>query len=525
MAFSMASITGMFKRNKKARDPFGVDDDEDFADDDFGDDDAFDEESDGGNLAHKIALGVSVGLSVLLIAFIGTVILTADEAAGPVAGTMPKEISQVLDEQGRVVQDLEAERAAAQQQTGSGDESASGPVGMPALGDTSDTIVSDATTESARSAERRPWLAGENDPASSAPAGRASSMDDLLRQSRESQPAAPAIPDRASDAAAEMPAEMPAAAEPIAIQDASEMETAETAMAETGGDTPAPDAGPAELVPGAAGRFAGAAATRQGGASPGAGPRLSEPEGPPTDSRSISAAPPRFSTLPKAEALPPNPDARARVAIIIEGLGLNREATEAAIDSLPSSVTLAFSPYSPDLPGWLERARESGHEVLIEVPLESKRFPADDPGPFGLLTSLDQLQNVERLTAILSTAEGTPGILDVSGSSFRESTEHINLLMNNLDARGMFYVQGRPGLRLGNDKVPTATADIVLDERNFRASIDARLDYIEELAKYQGSSVAVASARPATFERITLWLDNVGRRGIAVAPVSQVLIQ
>ena len=97
--------------------------------------------------------------------------------------------------------------------------------------------------------------------------------------------------------------------------------------------------------------------------------------------------------------------------------------------------------------------------------------------------------------------------------------------MNNLDARNLFYVQGRPGLRLGNDRVPTATADIVLDERAFRASIDARLDYIEQLAKYKGNSVAVASAKPVTFERITLWLDNVGQRGIALAPVSQVLIR
>ena len=80
-------------------------------------------------------------------------------------------------------------------------------------------------------------------------------------------------------------------------------------------------------------------------------------------------------------------------------------------------------------------------------------------------------------------------------------------------------------MRLGNNKVPSATADIVLDERAFRASIDARLDYVERLAKYQGSSVAVASAKPVTFERIALWLDEIGRRGVSIAPVSQVLIQ
>ena len=127
---------------------------------------------------------------------------------------------------------------------------------------------------------------------------------------------------------------------------------------------------------------------------------------PPTDSRSISAAPPHFSTLPDAEELVQDTNARARVAIIVEGLGLNSEATEAAIKSLPASVTLAFSPYTRDLQDWLRRATEAGHEVLVEVPLESNRFPADDPGPLGLLTSLDQIQNVERLTAILNEADG-----------------------------------------------------------------------------------------------------------------------
>ena len=48
---------------------------------------------------------------------------------------------------------------------------------------------------------------------------------------------------------------------------------------------------------------------------------------------------------------------------------------------------------------------------------------------------------------------------------------------------------------------------------------------IERLAKYQGSSVAVASAKPVTFERIAMWLDEAGRRGVSIAPVSALLIQ
>lgn len=541
MAFSISSITNLLKRNKKAQDPFGGDDE------DFYDEDVFDDESDGGTLGRKIAMGVSGLLGVLIVGFIATAIMTADDSAGPVTGAIPTEIAQVVSEDGEVLETFDMPGATPTE--GSAAPAATGPIALPPLTSTEPTagaampmpstaIVDDSTAETDRSSTRRPWLATgagtppgtrltREQPAPQATPGRAASMADLLERSRESNPASrPAAPLPTADTAS-MPAAttdmaaMPTVAEDAGLPEAMPQETA--AIAPTVATPLAlPDPG---LVPGAPRRFAQGENVDAGPATAGGAPRLTEPVLPPTDSRAVSAAPPRFTTLPDAEQLVQDPNAKARVAIIVEGLGLNRSATEAAISSLPPAVTLAFSPYARNLADWLAKAIEAGHEVLVEVPMESKRFPADDPGPLGLLTSLDQIENVERLTAILAESNGSAGVLDVSGSRFRESTEHINLVMNNLDARGLFYVQGRPGLRLGNDRVPTATADIVIDERAFRAAIDARLDYIERLAKYQGSSVAVASAKPVTFERIALWLDEVGHRGVAVAPVSQVLIQ
>lgn len=558
MAFSLSAL---FRRNKKAVDPFGADDDEEFYDD---------EEPEGRSVGHMVAYGLSGLMGLLLVGFIATAIMTADETAGPVTGMIPTEISEVVSEDGEVLQTFDT---ATSNTASSAPDTQSNVVALPGLSDVVEDsqapsqtavprqpangqVLTDSTAETDRSAARRPWLVtesndgerlGENATAPDAAvpgSSRSQSMADLLRQSREGTPSSTttALPPPPGQTAAQRPTQpspMPqnelddsmagenTTSVPMDLvrqADGTEQPTEQTqASTEPAEATPLalPDPG---LVPGAPRRQVqntlGAGPAAVGGA-----PRLSEPELPPTDSRAVSAAPPRFTTLPKAEELAALPDAEARVAIIVEGLGLNRSATEAAIETLPANITLSFSPYSRDLQDWLQKAIEAGHEVLVEVPMESKRFPADDPGPLGLLTSLDQIQNVERLSTILEEANGSAGVLDVTGSRFRESSEHINILFNNLDARGLFYVQGRPGLRLGTDKVPTATADIVLDERAFRASIDARLDFIERLAKYQGSSVAVASAKPVTFERIALWLDEAGRRGVSVAPVSQVLIQ
>lgn len=557
MAFSISSITGLFRRGKKAQDPFGGDDDEDFYDDDV-----FDGESEGKPLGRKIALGLSGLMAVLLVGFIATAIMTADESAGPVVSSLPTEIAQVVSEDGEVLQTLTPDpTSAAMPSEGTTAMPAPGVTALPAPGVTampgagvtampgtsttampSTEIIGDSTAETDRSASRRPWLRTETatgdrlNPQEAAPAaevtpGRASSMADLLQQSRENRPAPVAdVPSPIAMPGSESPTSEMAdtAAMPSAVNemDASVANTDD--MQDIAGlpkEPMLPALADPGLVPGAPTRFAQGPDANTGPTQVGGAPRLVEPTLPPTDSRAVSAAPPRFTTLPKAEQLAQSATGAARIAIIVEGLGLNKTATEAAIDALPAGVTLAFSPYARDLESWLTKAQDAGHEVLIEVPMESKRFPASDPGPLGLLTSLDQIENADRLSAILEQAPGAAGILDVTGSRFRESAEHINIVMNNLDARGLFYVQGRPGLRLGNNRVASATTDMVLDERSFRASIDARLDYVERLAKYQGSSVAVTAAKPVTFERLALWLDEIGARGVAVAPVSEVLIQ
>jgi hypothetical protein len=75
-------------------------------------------------------------------------------------------------------------------------------------------------------------------------------------------------------------------------------------------------------------------------------------------------------TPARAYARPFKASGRPRVAIVIGGLGLDPEVTRLAVESLPPEVTLAFSPYAPRLQEWINRARERGHEVLLEVPME-----------------------------------------------------------------------------------------------------------------------------------------------------------
>src|SRR5690606_8235019 len=70
----------------------------------------------------------------------------------------------------------------------------------------------------------------------------------------------------------------------------------------------------------------------------------------------------------------------ARVAIVIGGLGVSQTGTQEAISKLPPEVTLAFASGGNSLDRWMQAARQKGHEIVLQVPLEPFDYPSVDPG-------------------------------------------------------------------------------------------------------------------------------------------------
>src|SRR5450432_102594 len=60
-------------------------------------------------------------------------------------------------------------------------------------------------------------------------------------------------------------------------------------------------------------------------------------------------------------AAPAPAGAKFKIAIMVGGLGLSPAATKAALDGLPTGVTLGFAPYAADVGAWVAQARERGH--------------------------------------------------------------------------------------------------------------------------------------------------------------------
>ena len=222
---------------------------------------------------------------------------------------------------------------------------------------------------------------------------------------------------------------------------------------------------------------------------------------------------------PKLDAAMP------QVAIIVTGLGMSRAATEATLAAMPENVTLSLDIYARGLDFWVARAREDGHEVLLNLPLESANFPFDDPGPEALKTLNATEENVQKLEYILSRTTGYFGVLADHGSKFLTVTEQIDVVMEQLKARGLMYVDGGAPGSLGTRSaykmnIPWAAVEINLDQAQGRAELDEQLQTFVELAHKRAIAVARVSASPLTLTRLGAWLATLDQKGLQLVPVS-----
>jgi uncharacterized protein len=208
-------------------------------------------------------------------------------------------------------------------------------------------------------------------------------------------------------------------------------------------------------------------------------------------------------------------DTHPRMAVIVTGLGLDREATDMAIDRLPPEVTLAFSPYAGGLDNWVKKARDAGHEVLLTLPVEESGFPARDPGPWGLLTSARPEDNAERLLKVLARTAGYVGVLANDGP-FTKSRQLAPILAM-LKERGLLYVGNGAE---AEPKPPVAVLGGWLDGEVFRDAVESRQKSMAGLVREKGSRAVLASARPATLESMLPWLASLTAEGVTLAPVS-----
>lgn len=220
-----------------------------------------------------------------------------------------------------------------------------------------------------------------------------------------------------------------------------------------------------------------------------------------------------------------NPET-AKIAIMVGGMGLSATSTSIAINRLPADVTLAFAPYAKGLQEWVHKARQNGHEVMLQLPMEPFDYPDNDPGPHTLLSSLPPRDNIRRLEWLMARFTGYFGVTNYMGAKFTASADALRPVLRQITRRGLVYVEDGSSARATSRKLArelglTATAaDLTIDAKPDAAAIDANLSRLETIALERGVALGVASALPVTMKRLVEWIKTLNSRGIILVPAS-----
>lgn len=231
-----------------------------------------------------------------------------------------------------------------------------------------------------------------------------------------------------------------------------------------------------------------------------------------------------YARVAKFQGRPGSP----RIAIVVHGLGVSGTATQTALSKLPGPVTLAFVPYGSEIGGTVAKARSTGHEVLLQIPMEPFDYPDNDPGPQTLLVSMNHEQIIDRLHWLMSRFQGYVGVTNLMGARFTASEQALAPVLKEVAQRGLIYLddgsshRSLAGQIASASNLPFAKAEIVLDTTPTAPHIDRALARLEALAKERGVAVGAASALPVTIDRIAAWAKAAESRGIVLVPITAV---
>ncbi len=220
----------------------------------------------------------------------------------------------------------------------------------------------------------------------------------------------------------------------------------------------------------------------------------------------------------------------ARVAIVIGGLAVSQTGTQAAIAKLPAEVTLAFAPQGNSIGRWMQAARQGGHEIVMQVPLEPFDYPNVNPGRNTLTVSATPEENLKALHWALSRTTNYTAVMNYMGARFSSDPAAMGQFMAELGKRGLAYVDDgssarslAPDLAL-KDGVPFVAGDTSIDTVQDRGAILKKLDELEATARAKGSAVGIGSAFDLTVDTVTSWIAEAKKRGIEIVPISAVAI-
>jgi polysaccharide deacetylase 2 family uncharacterized protein YibQ len=189
-----------------------------------------------------------------------------------------------------------------------------------------------------------------------------------------------------------------------------------------------------------------------------------------TPKKTSTGKPPR----PRLEPAPPGTAYLGRpVAVIIDDIGFDLRIVE-ELAGIPAPIAFAVLPYTPHAVEAAKLFHAAGKEILLHLPMDPHSYPGGSPGAGALTADMDAGEIRRQIREDLAAVPFVSGVNNHMGSLFMEDEARLAIVMEELRAKGLFFVDSR------------TTADSRGRESAGRARVRfaARDDFIDDAPGY-----------------------------------------
>ncbi|MCX7770861.1 MAG: divergent polysaccharide deacetylase family protein [Proteobacteria bacterium] len=220
-------------------------------------------------------------------------------------------------------------------------------------------------------------------------------------------------------------------------------------------------------------------------------------------------------------------DLRPKLVIVIDDIGNSLELGERVLKL--QNVTLSIIPQLKYSLYFANRGREMKRDILVHMPMEPHSFDKYKDGETKFLTTEMDAEEIKKLSKIyLDSVPNAIGVNNHMGSKFTEDAERLEIFLENIQGRKMFFLDSKTSINsvAGNVaeklKMPFFVRDVFLDHELNEETISKQLDKALEIANQKGYAIVIGHPHKETLNVLEKRYEEI-RKKVNVVPISALL--
>ncbi len=194
---------------------------------------------------------------------------------------------------------------------------------------------------------------------------------------------------------------------------------------------------------------------------------------------------------------------------------------------LDPAITFAVIPGLSFSKTVMRKATESGHEVIIHIPMEPED-PSVNPGKNALLSSMSDEEIASHLKEFFEELPLIVGVNQHMGSKMTENKDKMSFFLNFIKKKEVFFIDSKTSSKSVAYKVakqlrvPSAQRDLFLDApANTNEVLDLRIKDLIRLRDKNGKALVITHCHDKSrLDRLKQFMTEAEKLGFRLVPAS-----